>query len=467
MQSVEIFGKEYQIIEGFVTAPSGESIKVFSPRSLVNGRRVNMAQMLEAVRDYFQAGKSGSQISKLLDKDSDTIGRYKKMIEAFGGLDHSAIIKEREDQKEFRNEQTAEMLARPEVKAWYETLIEGGKNKGVTKTFAASLNRVTKILKISPVTLCQLELSDGARTTQEQLLAINKLMFVVKEQVKSESSYYSVRMAVRSWLQFNGVTIPRGNLCPANLSGKIISTHGAAKNIRASAQEIEQVRKILSNPKSKLPFANRREDTLMYFELGVETGARHTTIITAKTDKFDAISKTLEVIERKLFHVGKHRQTRRIFCPELIALLEAKIEAGEKCIIGSQNEYMPFAEMEKESSDDLHPTKIQTANTKEIAENLRAAYQMVGGNLAKEYYSRKPFHSLRHIAAQVWLDKSDYDYGFVAELLGWTTIDELKTSYGGISGERFARKYQKYIQGSEVSTDAKRANDPSSDQSGE
>ena len=88
-------------------------------------------------------------------------------------------------------------------------------------------------------------------------------------------------------------------------------------------------------------------------------------------------------------------------------------------------------------------------------------------NLSKDYYARKPFHSLRHIAAQVWLDKSDYDYGFVAELLGWTTIDELKTSYGGISGERFARKYQKYIHGSEVSTDAKRAKDPSSDQSGE
>ena len=143
MATTEIFGKEYQIIEGFVTAPSGESIKVFKPRSLVNGRRVNMAQVLEIVRDYFQEGKSGSQIAKIIDKDTDTIGRYKKMIEAFGALDQSAIIKEREDQKEFRNEETAEMLARPEVKVWYETLIEGGKNKGVTKTFAASLNRVT------------------------------------------------------------------------------------------------------------------------------------------------------------------------------------------------------------------------------------------------------------------------------------------------------------------------------------
>ena len=78
MATTEIFGKEYQIIEGFVTAPSGESIKVFKPRSLVNGRRVNMAQVLEIVRDYFQEGKSGSQIAKIIDKDSDTIGRYKK-----------------------------------------------------------------------------------------------------------------------------------------------------------------------------------------------------------------------------------------------------------------------------------------------------------------------------------------------------------------------------------------------------
>jgi len=445
---ITIFGKSYVVsIEGFLTAPNGESIKVFKPRSKVNGRRVNMAQMLEIVRDYLQAGKSGSAIAKIIEKDSDTIGKYKKMIEAFGALDESAIIKDRENQAEFRNEETSEMLVRPEVKAWYNTLIENGKNKKVTKTFAASVNRVSKILQISPVTLCQLELADGSRTSREQLLAINKLMFIVKEQVNSESSFYAVRMAVRSWLQFNGVTIPRGNLCPANLSGKIISTHGAAANIRASVQEIEQVRNLLGNAKTKLPFPNRRQDTLMYFEFGIETGARHTTIITALTGKFDAAANTIEVIERKLFHVGKDTQLRRIFCPELIALISAKIKAGEKCIIGAENEYMPFSEMGKRSSDDLHPTKEQQKAAKEIGENLRAVYQQVGGNLSKDYYARKPFHSLRHIAAQVWLDKSDYDYGFVAELLGWKTIDELKTSYGGISAERFERKYNRYIEG--------------------
>jgi len=272
-------------------------------------------------------------------------------------------------------------------------------------------------------------------------------MFVVKEQVNSESSFYAVRMAVRSWLQFSGVTLPRGNLCPSNLHGKIISTHGAASNIRATPQEIEQVRKMISDTKSKLPYPNRRQDTLMYFEFGIETGARHMTIITALTGKYDATDKTIEVIERKLFHIGKDTQTRRIFCPELIALIEAKIKAGGKCIIGSENEYMPFSEMGKRSSDDLHQTKEQAKNAKEIGDNLKAVYQQVGGNLGKDYFARKPFHSLRHIAAQVWLDKSDYDYGFVAMLLDWKTIDELKTSYGGISPERFARKYQKYIQG--------------------
>jgi integrase len=437
---------------GFFTAPNGETFKTFTPRSLVHGRRVDMVGMLITVQQYFMAGKSGSAIAKLLEKDSDTIGKYKKILMAFDAWRPEDIIKERSEQAEFRNEETAEMLTRPEIKAWYDTLIENGKNRGVTKTFAACLNRVSKILKISPVTLCQHELSDGNKTSREQLLAINKLMFVVKEQVNSESSFYAVRMAVRSWLQYSGVTIPRGNLCPANLSGKIISTHGAAAHIRATPDEIQKVRNILGSSLkadriAKIPYPARRKDTLMYFEFGIETGARHTTILTALTGKYDASAKTIEVIERKLSHVGKHRQLRRIFCPELIALIEAKIAAGEKCIIGKQNEYMPFAEMGKESSDDLHPSKEQQKNAKEIGDNLKAVYQQVGGNLSKDYYARKPFHSLRHIAAQVWLDKSDYDYGFTAELLGWTTIDELKTSYGGISGERFARKYNKYIQG--------------------
>ncbi len=47
-----------------------------------------------------------------------------------------------------------------------------------------------------------------------------------------------------------------------------------------------------------------------------------------------------------------------------------------------------------------------------------------------------PTHALRHIGAQHWLAKKDFNYGLVSEIGGWHTIDELKKSYGMIPPEK-------------------------------
>ena len=126
---IEIFGQMVQVDASGFFSLNGESFRAIVPRGKTQGKRMNMSQILTTVRDMFQDGLTGSEIAKLLDKDSDTIGRYKKIIVAFGALDESAIIKKREDQAEFRNEQASEMLKRPEVKEWYDALIENKKRE--------------------------------------------------------------------------------------------------------------------------------------------------------------------------------------------------------------------------------------------------------------------------------------------------------------------------------------------------
>ena len=230
---IELFGQKVQVDENGFFSPDDlgieGSFKAFVPRSLVKGRRVNMAQMLEAVRDLFQQGKTGSEIAAILDKDSDTIGRYKKIIVAFGALDESAIVQKREQEGEFRNEKTLEMLTRFEgVGKWQTRLLSKPKaSKKKIKSFAASLNRVCQILKMSPVAILQ-----KTYTGDEQLYAIDELMAQVRKEVKSESSFYSIRMALRSWIQYNQIGIPRGSLCPPNLSGKVVDSHGKAAHVR-------------------------------------------------------------------------------------------------------------------------------------------------------------------------------------------------------------------------------------------
>ena len=439
----DLFGQSIETDEhGFFSAPNGDRVKWFKPRNLVNGRRVDFVKLLEVVRDYFQAGLTGSQIAQNLSKDTDTIGRYKKIIVAFNALDETAINKNRDVNAEFRNEDTAKMLERFDtVKAWHDTLIEGGKSRRGVRIFASSLNRACQILKISPESFCQ----KGFNHTGEQLKAINRNMFVVSEAVESESSFYSIRMAVRSWLAFNEVSIPRGNLCPKYLSGMIVSTHGQANHVRASMAEIAKANELLESSKTVLPFPSRRQDTEIYFKFGIETASRSLAIITAEMYKWNGTAKQFKTFERKLQHVGKHRMTKRIFCPELIRLLNERQQAGEKCLIGKQNEYVNFSQIGNESADDIHQTSPQKKALKEINENLRAIYQQVGGNMADPYFTKKPSHSLRHVSAQYWLLKSSFDYGFVAKLGGWFTIDELRASYGEMPPNVFDAKYGKYI----------------------
>jgi len=439
---VIIFGQKVEVVDGYFFATNGESFKLLTPRKKVKGRHVNMPQMLESIRDMFQEGKTGSQIASLLDMDSDTIGKYKKIIMAFNALDESAIVKDREDQAEFRNEQTAKMLSRPEVNAWHTDLIENGKNKKTTRNHAACLNHACQILKISPMALCQKAETDH----QAQLKAINRLMLEVSKVVTSESSFYQIRMAVRSWIQYNGVGIPRGNLCPKYLSGKIVSTHGNADLVRADMDEIARANELVEDPKSKMPFPTRRQDTEMVWKFGVQTASREGAIFSALIENWNSATKIFQTIERKLTHIGGEIQKKRIFCNDLIRLINERKAAGKKCLVGEIDEYMPFNEMAKKSSDEIHLKEKHQQAKREIAQNLRWVYEQVGGNMADPYFTKKPFHSLRHVAAQYWLLKSNFDYGFTALLGGWNTIDELKTSYGGMPPEVFEKKYQKYIE---------------------
>ena len=130
----------------------------------------------------------------------------------------------------------------------------------------------------------------------------------------------------------------------------------------------------------------------------------------------------------------------------MIRLINERKAAGKKCLVGEIDEYMSFNEMAKKSSDEIHLKEKHQQAKREIAQNLRWVYEQVGGNMADPYFTKKPFHSLRHVAAQYWLLKSNFDYGFTALLGGWNTIDELKTSYGGMPPEVFEKKYQKYIE---------------------
>ena len=57
----------------------------------------------------------------------------------------------------------------------------------------------------------------------------------------------------------------------------------------------------------------------------------------------------------------------------------------------------------------------------------------------EEYWILKPNHSVRHLFAQLWLSKSDWNFGVVADRGHWETLDVLKDHYGGMNKKKLAR----------------------------
>jgi hypothetical protein len=72
--------------------------------------------------------------------------------------------------------------------------------------------------------------------------------------------------------------------------------------------------------------------------------------------------------------------------------------------------------------------------TENISSSLREIYKHLGKH--SSYFQGHPTHALRHIGAHYWLSKTDYNYGLIAEIGGWNTMDELKKSYGQIPPEK-------------------------------
>jgi hypothetical protein len=68
-----------------------------------------------------------------------------------------------------------------------------------------------------------------------------------------------------------------------------------------------------------------------------------------------------------------------------------------------------------------------------IHKELSEVYSHLGKN--DSYFQQHSSHALRHFGAHYWLSKTNYNYGIIAEVGGWHTIDELKKSYGQIPPE--------------------------------
>ena len=399
----------------------------FIPRIKLNGRRAAEEQITQEISSLIH-GKSVrpyplsvTETAKLLGVCRGTVYNYLKRIRG-NELEKTNTGRYKLPkiplEKQFRQfNKFHEITSDPLVAEWMDDLItrKGGEPLKRWKTRMRCLESVCNTCHIHPS-----DLLVSQRNTEKILRNY--------AQLASQGKYYrsntgrkasGVRhvmyhrvQAVRDFSGFYGMTWRRG--VGGIMSQKVVS-HGQYADTRLTSDELEKTDSFIKER------WGLDSDIYRWFWIGIESCARfealynmtldYTTHINPKTGKTVYV---MSVFESKTEHIRGGKWFKYITRTDTQKSIDLLRQRGGQRIHGA----------------DINRTEFKKMVSKSLAE--------IFTHLGKTnpYFFHHPTHSLRHIGAQYWLAKKDYNYGLVAEIGGWHTIDELKKSYGMIPPEK-------------------------------
>ncbi|RLE45159.1 hypothetical protein DRJ16_00295 [Candidatus Woesearchaeota archaeon] len=251
----------------------------------------------------------------------------------------------------------------------------------------------------------------GFRCTPEKfdLEMAKKFVDAYLKQHKVKKLPQKLRLAIRHFLMVaKEISIPRGFGSQLGLSGEK-DNYGKYRYVRFSEDQIEKIREFLKDDLEALTF----------FDWGIESLARASTIAKTKMTEF------LEengVVTTSLYETKTERPFQKFL---ILSIPHARETWEEIQQLGKGRLYLFF--------EDTKVTRYKIDQfLNKLSPRLKEAYKYAG--VKDEYAYRKPFHVLRHAGAHLWLMRSNYDYGLVAEM-GWEDITTLRQVYGGMPTE--------------------------------
>lgn len=234
---------------------------------------------------------------------------------------------------------------------------------------------------------------------------------------------YSYAYAIRDFMRFHGFAFPKGET--GIMSVTITQFHGIYADVRLTDEELEEANDYI------IRVWGIDSDIFRAFWIGIESCARssalwgmttdYTTHTSSKTGKITYI---MTVYESKTRQIKGGKWTKYIRRKQTQDSIDAVKEKGTGFIYENHTSHQ--------------------ATTQELKKQLKEVFKFIGKEFAhlkfpndksSGYYMNHPFHALRHIGAHYWLSKKQYNFGLVAKLGGWNTIDELKNSYGEMPPE--------------------------------
>jgi len=395
----------------------------FVPRMRLNGRRTTEIQILQEISDMIHGTGSRpypipiTEVAKMLGVSRGTIYSYIKRMKGISKSNTGRFVLPKiPSEKKFRQfNKDHPITSEPLVAEWIDDLItrKGGEPLKNWKVRLRSLESVCNTCVIHPS-----DLLVSQRNTEKIMRSFAQLCAQKKDTRDPRGNrpngvkwvVYTRVQAVRDFCGFYNITWRKG--VGGIMSQKVLS-HGLYADIRLTNIELEQADTFI---KERWGIDS---DIYRWFWIGIESCARFGALYTMSNDytTHNTNEKTIyimNVIESKTVHIRGGKWTKYITKKETqqsIDLLRAR------------------------GCDKIYESKVSRyAFQIEIREKLIQVYKHLGKNT--HYFLRHHTHVLRHIGAHYWLSKTNYNYGIIAEIGGWNTIDELKKSYGQIPPEK-------------------------------
>ncbi len=362
-----------------------------------------------------------TETAKVLGVSRDTIYRYIKKMK-----DESKILKTKDrlvlpklsDDAKFRQfNKIHPITGDPLVTEWLDDLLtrKGGSplknwNRGI-----CCLETVCNTCKIEPQ-----DLIVSHRRTEKIMRTFAKF-YTSGNTIQSKrgpkptglnTGIYMRVQAIRDFCMFYNLFWQKG--VTGIMSQKVLG-HGKYSDIRLTNDELQKADIFIKET------WGLDSDIYRWFWVGIESCARFDALYNMPLEYTKSISKKsgkityiMTVIETKTEHIRGGKWSK---------------------YISRKNTQKSLNLLKKREGQRIHENNIPKYKFIEnISLHLREIYKHLGKQAS--YFQYHPTHALHHIGAHYWLSKTDYNYGLIAEIGGWNTMDELKKSYGQIPPEK-------------------------------
>ena len=362
-----------------------------------------------------------SEIAKIIGMSRQSIYNYIKKLSEQGKivkLESGHFDLPKVEKNEFREfNKFHDITNDPLISEWMDDLLtrKQGLPLKVWKTRIRSVETVCNTCKVSPYDLTI------SKTNTEKIMRSFAKHFQTGEVICSNSgrknslgmntTVYAKVQAIRDFCSFYDITWRKG---VTGIMSQKTPQHGKYADIRLTSEELDNADNFI---KEKWGLDS---DVYRWFWVGVESCARFSALYTMKNEftKFETKSRgivfLMSVIETKTDHIRGGKWTKFITREDTQKSLES---------------------IKNRNCDRIYESNLSENQFKKMMyQKLSEIYRYLGKNEA--YFQQHPSHVLRHIGAHYWLSKTNYNYGVIAEVGGWHTIDELKKSYGQIPPEK-------------------------------